>query len=148
MSINFSIPKSEPNPASVTTYSPSFIAASVAITELQPCAILANGPPCTNAGFPSRVCTRFGLIASFKRAVIAPSACKSLAVIRLPDASKPTVMLPKLSFNSSMLLTKQRIAMTSDATTISNLSLKSLSLVSITRLQVTSVMPRAFPWCM
>ena len=45
MSRNFSAPKSAPNPASVTTYSPNFSAILVATTLLHPCAILANGPP-------------------------------------------------------------------------------------------------------
>lgn len=40
----------------------------VAMMELQPCAMLAKGPPCTNAGVPSSVCTRFGLRASFSSA--------------------------------------------------------------------------------
>ncbi len=38
--------------------------ACVAITELQPWAMLANGPPWSNAGLFSSVCTRFGGIAS------------------------------------------------------------------------------------
>ena len=42
---NFSAPRSAPNPASVTTKSPNFKAVFVAITELQPCAIFAKGPP-------------------------------------------------------------------------------------------------------
>ncbi|SCU54347.1 Uncharacterised protein [Staphylococcus aureus] len=45
MSMNFSAPKSEPNPASVTTISAKSRAVSVAKIELQPCAIFANGPP-------------------------------------------------------------------------------------------------------
>ena len=36
----------------------------VALTELQPCAILANGPPCTNAGVCSSVWIRLGFNAS------------------------------------------------------------------------------------
>ena len=36
------------------------------------------------AGVPSSVCTRLGLIASFISAVIAPSACRSRAKIGLP----------------------------------------------------------------
>ncbi|SUA24835.1 Uncharacterised protein [Neisseria gonorrhoeae] len=51
----------------------------VAVTELQPWAMLANGPPCTKAGVPSMVCTKLGLIASFSNAAIAPCAFKSLA---------------------------------------------------------------------
>lgn len=45
MSMNFSAPRSEPNPASVTTMSARSRAVSVAKIELQPCAMLANGPP-------------------------------------------------------------------------------------------------------
>jgi len=45
ISKNFSAPRSAPKPASVTTYSDNFKAVLVAIIELQPCAILANGPP-------------------------------------------------------------------------------------------------------
>jgi len=79
MSKNFSAPRSAPKPASVTTYSPSFSAVFVAITELQPWAILAKGPPWTKAGLFSSVCTRLGCIASFKSTVIAPSALMSRA---------------------------------------------------------------------
>ena len=50
ISMNFSAPKSAPKPASVITYSPSFKPALVAITELQPCAMFAKGPPCIIAG--------------------------------------------------------------------------------------------------
>ena len=64
MSTNFSAPRSAPNPASVTTMSARRRPARVAVTELQPWAMLANGPPCTNAGAPSRVCTRLGASAS------------------------------------------------------------------------------------
>ena len=52
---NFSAPKSAPNPASVTTKSPSESPILVAIAVFVPCAILANGPPCKIAGFPSIV---------------------------------------------------------------------------------------------
>ena len=47
--------------------------------ELQPCAMFANGPPCTNAGVFSSVCTRFGASASRRIAVIAPCASRSRA---------------------------------------------------------------------
>ena len=60
MSRNFSPPRSAPKPASVTTTSDSFRPSRVAMTELQPWAMLANGPPCTSAGEPSSVCTRLG----------------------------------------------------------------------------------------
>ena len=51
----------------------------VATMLLQPCAIFANGPPWIIAGVCSKVCTRFGLKASFSNTVNAPSAFKSLA---------------------------------------------------------------------
>ena len=72
MSQNFSAPRSAPKPASVTANSPKCCAKRVANTELQPCAMLANGPPCTNAGLPASVCTKLGLMASLSRAAIAP----------------------------------------------------------------------------
>lgn len=40
----------------------------VAMTELQPCAMLAKGPPWTNAGLFSSVWTKLGLIAAATRA--------------------------------------------------------------------------------
>ena len=45
ISKNFSAPRSAPKPASVITYSDSFKAVLVAIIELHPCAMFANGPP-------------------------------------------------------------------------------------------------------
>ncbi|COS80900.1 Uncharacterised protein [Streptococcus pneumoniae] len=81
--MNFSAPKSEPNPASVTTISANSRAVSVAKIELHPCAILANGPPCTSAGVPSIDCTKLGLIASFKIIAKAPSTFKSATVTGL-----------------------------------------------------------------
>ena len=55
ISKNFSAPRSAPKPASVTAISASFKASFVALTELHPCAILANGPPCTSTGVFSSV---------------------------------------------------------------------------------------------
>ena len=53
MSKNFSAPSSKAKPASVTTMSAYASAARVAVMLLVPWAMLANGPPCTNAGAPS-----------------------------------------------------------------------------------------------
>ena len=53
------------------------------MTELQPCAMLANGPPWMKAGLFSSVCTRFGASASFSSAAIAPCALMSRARIGL-----------------------------------------------------------------
>ena len=50
MSKNFSAPKSVPNPPSVTTKSASLSVTRVARIESFPCAMLAKGPPWTNAG--------------------------------------------------------------------------------------------------
>ena len=55
ISKNFSAPRSAPKPASVTAISASFKASFVALTELHPCAILANGQPCTRTGVFSSV---------------------------------------------------------------------------------------------
>ena len=57
----------------------------VAVTELHPCAMFANGPPCTKAGVPSSVCTRLGFIASFRSAAIAPTALSCAAVTGAPS---------------------------------------------------------------
>ena len=70
MSANFSAPRSAPKPASVTTISAILSIVFVATAVLQPCAILAKGPPCTIAGLFSNVCTIFGAKASFSRAII------------------------------------------------------------------------------
>ena len=120
ISINFSAPKSAPNPASVTVYSASSIPNFVAITELHPCAILANGPPCIIAGVCSNVCTRFVFIASFNNTAIAPSAFKSLENIGSSFLLYPIIIFPSLCFNSSIFSDKHTIAIISEATDISN----------------------------
>ena len=51
--------------------------------ELLPWAMLANGPQWTKAGPPSRVWSRFGLIASRSRTVIAPGDAEVLGGDRL-----------------------------------------------------------------
>ena len=50
------------------------------MTELQPWAMLPNGPPWMNAGLFSSVCTRFGIMASFRRTAMGPGAfsCSAL----------------------------------------------------------------------
>ena len=50
-----------------------------------PCAMLAKGPPWTNAGAPSVVCTRFGLMAWLSNAAMAPTAPSSPAVTATPS---------------------------------------------------------------
>ena len=91
----------------------------VATTELQPWAILANGPPCTSAGVCSKVWTKFGFKASFKRAAIAPSAFKSWAVIGLSSLVYPTIIRPRRSFKSLIELAKHKTAIISEATVMS-----------------------------
>ena len=120
MSKNFSAPKSAPNPASVTVYSPSFKASFVAIILLHPCAIFANGPPCIIAGVCSNVCTKFGLMASFSNAAIAPWAFKSLAYTGSSFSLYPIMMFPKFSFSSFILFDRHKIAIISEATVILN----------------------------
>ncbi len=73
MSKNFSAPRSAPKPDSVTTMSANFRAYLVAMMELFPWAMLANGKPCMNTGSPSRVCTRLGWMAFFSSMAMAPT---------------------------------------------------------------------------
>ena len=47
--------------------------------------MFANGPQWTNAGWPSSVWTRFGLIVSFSSTVIAPAAFSCSAVTGSPS---------------------------------------------------------------
>ena len=152
MSINFSAPISAPNPLSVTTYSPSFIAIWSARIELLPWAIFAKGPACTKHGVCSIVCKRFGFIASFRSTVIAPATWRSSAVTGFPSYVEPITILPSLCLRSFRLVVNARMAITSEATVISYpvslglpfispprpiiMFLKALSLTSTTLLSV------------
>ena len=119
MSRNFSAPRSAPKPASVTTTSASFRPRRVAITELQPWAILAKGPPWTSAGEPSMVCTRLGAKASRSSTAMAPSALSSAAVTDFPSRVWPTIMRPSRACRSARSRARQNTAMTSEATVMS-----------------------------
>ena len=165
ISKNFSAPKSAPNPASVTATSDNFKARFVACTLLQPWAILAKGPPCIIAGVCSKVCAKFGFIASFNNTAIAPLAFKSLAVTGSPSILYPTIILPRRSFKSCKSFDKHNIAIISDATVIINPSsrgtpfifpprptvifLRALSFISKVLFQVIFLVSilRLFPWC-
>ena len=83
VSKNFSAPRSAPNPASVIVYFAQVMPSFVAIIELQPWAMLANGPQWTMAGVPINVCTRFGFIASFSKIAMASWTSNCLAYIGL-----------------------------------------------------------------
>ena len=56
-----------------------------ATSELLPCAMFANGPQWTNAGWPSSVWTRFGLIVSLSSTAIEPAARSCSAVTGSPS---------------------------------------------------------------
>ena len=56
-----------------------------ATIEFAAWAMLPNGPACTSAGWPSSVCTRFGLIASFMITVMAPATLSISAVTGSPS---------------------------------------------------------------
>ena len=81
-----SAPMSAPNPASVIRKSPEWMPIRSATTEELPWAMLPNGPACTSTGVFSRVCSRFGLIASRIITVIAPAALSCSAVTGSPSA--------------------------------------------------------------
>src|SRR3989441_1178981 len=102
MSKNFSAPKSAPNPASVRTTSHSARASLVATTELQPWAMFPNGPQWMNAGPPSSVCTRLGLIASLSSSVMAPWAFRSLARTGCLSDVSPTMIRARRCSRSSI----------------------------------------------
>jgi len=81
---NRSAPMSAPNPASVTRKSPVWMPIRSATTEELPVAMLPNGPVCTSTGVFSRVCSRFGLIASRRITAIDPAASSCSAVTGVP----------------------------------------------------------------
>ena len=144
MSMNFSAPRSAPKPASVTTTSANFKPSRVAITELQPCAMLANGPPCTNAGEPSSVCTRLGASASFSSTAMAPSAFRSFAVTAEPSRFCATIIRPSRSCRSSRLRDRQNTAITSEATVMSKPSSRGKPLATPPRLPTMDRSARSF----
>ena len=91
------------------------------MTELQPWAMLAKGPPWMKAGVPSSVCTRFGISASCSSTVIDPTDCRSAAVTGFFSEVRPTIILARRSWRSAMSFDRQNTAMISEATEMSNL---------------------------
>jgi len=87
----------------------------VASNELHPCAMLANGPPCTKAAVFSVVCTKLGCNASLSSTVMAPATPKSFTVKGLLSYVKPKMMFSMRRRRSCTSFDKQRIAMISDA---------------------------------
>ena len=87
---------------------------------LHPCAMFAKGPPCIKQGVCSKVCTKFGFIASFNKTAILPSAFKSLAYTGSPFLLYPITIFPTLFFKSFKSFDKHKIAIISEATVISN----------------------------
>ncbi len=83
MSRNFSAPRSAPKPASVTVVVAQAHGDLVAMMELQPWAMLANGPPWTNAGSALERLHEVRLESVLQSAAIAPSAFRSCAVTGL-----------------------------------------------------------------
>ena len=81
--------------------------------------MLANGPACTNAGVPSMVCIRLGMIVSFIRTVSAPLTPISSAVTGSPARLDPITMRPSRSRISPRLVASARTAMISLATAMS-----------------------------
>ena len=80
--------------------------------------MLANGPQWTNAGPPSRVWSRFGLIASTSRTVIAPATLRSSAVTGRPSVVWARTIRPSRARRSWRSVARARIAITSLATVI------------------------------
>ena len=83
---NRSAPMSAPNPASVTRNSPVWMPIRSATTLEFPCAMLPNGPACTNTGVFSSVWSRFGLSASRMMTAMAPAPFRSSEVTGSPSS--------------------------------------------------------------
>ena len=81
--------------------------------------MFANGPQCTNAGWPSSVCTRFGMIASLSRTAIEPAQPICSAVTGSPARLYATVIAPSRWRRSGRSRASARIAMTSEAAVMS-----------------------------
>ena len=63
--------------------------------------MFANGPQCTKAGSPSRVCTKFGNNASLRRRAIEPAAPRSSAVTGFPVLDSAIIIRPKRARKSA-----------------------------------------------
>ena len=111
---------SAPKPASVQTMSLVTSASRSAMIELLPWAMLANGPAWTKAGPPSSVWSRFGLIASRSRTVIAPATPRSSAVTGLPSVVVARTIRPSRARRSNRSVARARTAMTSEPTVMTN----------------------------
>ncbi len=164
MSKNFSAPMSAPKPASVTTMSEVARATRSAMIELLPWAMFANGPQWTQAGPPSSVWRRFGLIASRRSTVIAPATPRSSVVTALPSRFVATTIRPRRARRSNRSFERARIAITSEATVMTYSLSRGIpfslpprpmitrriarSLMSTTRGQLMEKgsIPSAFPW--
>ncbi len=72
------------------------------------------------AGLFSSVCTRFGANASLSSAAIEPAADKSLAVTAFLSRVCPIWIWPSRRCRSARSEARQKIAMTSEATVMSN----------------------------
>ena len=82
--------------------------------------MLANGPPCTKTGECSRVCTRLGCRAFASRIVSASCASRSAAVTGTLSRVWPTTIRPMRSLRSASDVARQKIAISSLATTMSH----------------------------
>ena len=92
-----------------------------AISELLPCAMLANGPQCMKHGWPSSVWIRFGLSASLSSTAIAPGRAEVLGRDGLGRRrrSSATVIAPSRRRRSCRSRDTARIAITSEAAVMS-----------------------------
>ena len=92
----------------------------VAITELQPCAMLANGPPWTSAGVPSSVCTRLGCkrVAQQHRHGAAGLEVGGASPRGRRAAPRPSIR-PSRACRSARSRARQKTAITSEAAVMS-----------------------------
>mmetsp|Transcript_5874 Transcript_5874/g.18677 ORF Transcript_5874/g.18677 Transcript_5874/m.18677 type:complete len:407 (+) Transcript_5874:455-1675(+) len=126
MSTNFSKPMSAPKPASVTTkpvWPTSASPVLSAMTEELPCAMFANGPPCTSTGVASSVCIIVGMRASLSSTASAPAQPKSSTVTTAPPCKpaldRATLISPRRRRMSAMSEARATTAAISEATAMS-----------------------------
>ena len=135
----------------------------VAMMLLQPCAMLAKGPPWMKAGVPSNVCTKLGCSASCNNTAMALATPKSFTQKGLLSNVTPSKMFSMRRCKSFMSVAKQRMAISSLAGVMSKplsrisplllppkpvMMLRRLrSFTSSTRRHTTSFSAKPSRWC-
>src|SRR5213596_3195751 len=105
---------------------------------------LENSPAFIHGGPFSSVCTRFGANASISSTAIEPAAFSSLARTGSRARFCATMMLPRRRFRSCTSVARQKIAITSEATVMSNPSSRGKPLATPPREETIERKARSF----